>query len=69
MVTLKPRDFSKSPSEAETIPLPSEEVTPPVTKMYFVCFLLIDFGFGKVMGKNNARQLEFFDDSKILRGL
>lgn len=48
MVTLNPLDFSSKPSEAETIPLPKEEVTPPVTKMYFVFFLLIRLGLGKV---------------------
>ena len=35
MVTEKPRDYSSLPSEAEMIPLPNEDVTPPVTKMYF----------------------------------
>ena len=36
MVTLKPRDCKSLANEAEIIPLPSEEVTPPVTKIYFV---------------------------------
>ena len=34
MVTLKPRAWSNLPREAEMMPFPSEEVTPPVTKMY-----------------------------------
>ena len=34
MVTEKPRACRSLPSEAEIIPFPSEEVTPPVTKMY-----------------------------------
>src|SRR3954451_15438441 len=33
--TRRPRAFSKRPSEAATIPLPSAETTPPVTKTYF----------------------------------
>ena len=43
-----PLDLSSKPNEAETIPLPKEEVTPPVTKMYFVFFLLISLGLRKV---------------------
>ena len=34
-VTRKPRDLSKSPIDAEAIPLPRLETTPPVTKIYF----------------------------------
>lgn len=34
MVTEKPLACSNLPSEAEIIPLPNEEVTPPVTKIY-----------------------------------
>ena len=48
MVTLKPRDLRSKPREAETMPFPKDEVTPPVTKMYLVLFLLIRLGFGKV---------------------
>jgi hypothetical protein len=36
MVTLKPLACKSFANEAETIPLPNEEVTPPVTKMYLV---------------------------------
>src|SRR3954453_1414154 len=36
MVTRRPRDFSRRPSEEAVRPLPSEEATPPVTKMCFV---------------------------------
>ncbi|GAB3312392.1 hypothetical protein GCM10027511_23530 [Hymenobacter humi] len=35
MVTRNPRACKSLASEAEIIPLPSEEVTPPVTKIYF----------------------------------
>lgn len=34
------RGFSKRPSEAAVIPFPSEETTPPVTKIYFVMIVL-----------------------------
>ena len=36
MVTLKPLACRSLAKEAEMIPLPNEEVTPPVTKMYLV---------------------------------
>ncbi len=36
MVTVKPRACSSLAKEALTMPLPKLEVTPPVTKMYFV---------------------------------
>ena len=39
MVTLKPLDLSNNPKEAEIIPFPKEEVTPPVTKIYFGEFI------------------------------
>ena len=35
MVTENPLACNSLPNEAEIIPLPSDEVTPPVTKMYF----------------------------------
>src|ERR1051325_4503493 len=33
-VTLRPRLSSRQPIDAAAIPLPSDETTPPVTKMY-----------------------------------
>src|SRR5690348_15057555 len=36
MVTRRPRSTSNRPREAAAMPLPREETTPPVTKMYFV---------------------------------
>lgn len=36
MVTENSLDCKSLASEAETIPLPNEEATPPVTKIYFV---------------------------------
>ena len=38
IVTLRPRFSSSAPIDAEAMPLPSEETTPPVTKMNLVCF-------------------------------
>src|SRR6266851_3810411 len=35
-VTRKPRASSSEPMDAEARPLPSDDTTPPVTKMYFV---------------------------------
>jgi hypothetical protein len=39
MVTEKPLDCRSLASEAAIMPLPSDEVTPPVTKMYLVWFM------------------------------
>src|SRR5918992_1088626 len=36
MVTLRPRSTSSRPSDAAAMPFPSEDTTPPVTKMYLV---------------------------------
>src|SRR5215470_15344040 len=41
--TRRPRAFSKRPSEAATIPFPSAETTPPVTKTYFGARALTGF--------------------------
>ena len=38
MVTEYPRDCRSFASEAEMIPLPRDDVTPPVTKMYLAEF-------------------------------
>ena len=40
MVTLNPLLFSNRPKEAAVMPLPNDETTPPVTKIYFVIFFL-----------------------------
>ena len=69
MVTLNPLDFSSKPSEAETIPLPKEEVTPPVTKMYFVFFLLIRLGLCKVKRICNAGQINTVESHVNKAGL
>ena len=36
MVTENPLEVSSLPKDAEIIPFPNEDVTPPVTKIYFV---------------------------------
>ena len=36
MVTEYPLAINNFPNDAEMIPFPNDEVTPPVTKMYFV---------------------------------
>jgi hypothetical protein len=43
MVTEKPLDCRSLASEAAMIPFPREELTPPVTKMYFVLGMVIRF--------------------------
>src|SRR5574344_1041855 len=39
IVTLMPRLFKSRPSDAAVIPLPKEDTTPPVTKIYFAILL------------------------------
>src|SRR3954465_10615607 len=41
--TRRPRAFSRRPSDAATIPLPSAETTPPVTKTYLGARALTGF--------------------------
>lgn len=45
MVTRYPLDCNSFASEAEIIPFPNDEVTPPVTKMYLV---IVFVGFLRV---------------------
>src|SRR5271169_6032929 len=40
-VTFRPRDSRSAPIDAAARPFPSDETTPPVTKMYFVVFFFI----------------------------
>jgi hypothetical protein len=68
MVTEYPLAWSNLAKEAEIIPFPKEEVTPPVTKTYFV------FDTWKIvwMGKENkyfcGRGMEIRPDEKALSG-
>src|SRR6201987_5916845 len=50
--TRRPRAFSNRPSEAATIPLPSAETTPPVTKTYFGARALTGFQGSSACGRS-----------------
>ena len=41
MVTANPRACKSLANELDIMPFPKEDVTPPVTKIYFVCFGVI----------------------------
>jgi hypothetical protein len=47
MVTEYPLDCRSLAKDAETMPFPRDEVTPPVTKIYFVGNVLIPLYFFK----------------------
>src|SRR5437763_6445255 len=49
--TLRPRAFSRRPSDAATIPLPSAETTPPVTKTYLGARALTGFEGSRASGQ------------------
>lgn len=59
MVTEKPRACNSLAKDAETIPLPKEEVTPPVTKIYFAVATSLNLIF--------AQKRKFFAN-KIFQG-
>jgi hypothetical protein len=42
-------------NEAAIMPLPNDEVTPPVTKIYLVCMVLLRKNTAKVFTKNQLR--------------
>lgn len=46
MVTESPLACNSFAKDAETMPLPKEEVTPPVTKMYFAVATNLKLKFG-----------------------
>src|SRR3954452_8435522 len=48
--TFNPRAFSRRPSDAATIPLPSAETTPPVTKTYLGARALTGFEGSRASG-------------------
>src|SRR3954469_18669627 len=48
--TFRPRAFSRRPSDAATIPLPSAETTPPVTKTYLGARALTGFEGSRASG-------------------
>src|SRR5579884_3077786 len=59
--TRSPRAFSRRPSDAATIPLPSAETTPPVTKTYFGARALTGFqgssGGGGTLAADGGEEL------------
>src|SRR5436305_15326854 len=52
--TRRPRAFRSRPSEAATIPFPSAETTPPVTKTYFGPRALTGFQGSRVTRRRRA---------------
>src|SRR3977135_2790226 len=76
MVTRSPRLSSSAPIDAAARPLPSEETTPPVTKMYFVfviCPLVIRSSLARRGRREKAAHLlEVFwriDADRVVRAL
>src|ERR1700756_5341131 len=55
--TRRPRALRRRPSEAATIPLPSAETTPPVTKTYFGARVLTGFEGSSDCGRSDSRLL------------
>src|SRR2546423_14282515 len=53
--TFSPRALSSRPSEAATIPLPSAETTPPVTKTYLGARALTGFEGSSDSGRTGSR--------------
>ena len=49
MLTLNPWDSNNRPIEAEAMPLPRLETTPPVTKIYFAGFFLTFLGINYLL--------------------
>ena len=65
MVTEKPRACNNLASDEEMIPFPSDDDTPPVTKMYFTCFSM---GLGRVflsVQRNYKKKLSESNSSKF----
>lgn len=57
IVTDNPLCLSKSPKDADAIPLPSEERTPPEIKIYFVFFAAMFDAIVYVYKKRDANAL------------
>jgi hypothetical protein len=47
-VTFSPRDIKRRPIEEEVIPLPKPDITPPVTKIYFIVSTGLPNPFGRI---------------------
>src|SRR5262249_51257099 len=56
--TRNPRAFSSRPSDAATIPLPSADTTPPVTKTYFGARALTGFQGSRAGGRTPSFDAE-----------
>ena len=71
IVTLKPRDSNSLAIDDEMIPFPSDETTPPVTKMYLVSTINIslfitnckDSYFPSIILEERLNFFSFFGDS------
>lgn len=50
-VTCKPHDFSMVPMLLAMIPFPIPDITPPVTRMYFILLFDLGVGEGKISDK------------------
>src|SRR5690625_4537410 len=56
MVTLRPRASRIAAREAEAIPLPKEETTPPVTNMYRVMYNLVQYESVRQINRPTPRE-------------
>src|SRR5581483_180096 len=52
--TRRPRDFNSRPSDAATMPFPSAETTPPLTKTYFGARALTGFEGSSGIGRRTC---------------
>src|SRR6266566_3119591 len=57
--TRRPRDFSRRPSDAATIPFPSADTTPPVTKTYLGARALTGFKGSSAGGRRGSRERSY----------
>src|SRR5690625_7361661 len=57
MVTLRPRASRIAAREAEAIPLPKEETTPPVTNMYRVMDNLVQYESVRQINRPTPREV------------
>ena len=67
MVMLYPLACNNLPTEEDMIPLPNEEATPPVTKIYFVSPTMLLF-FGLVFSDDIVIKLQNYKKLWVHRG-
>ena len=67
MVTEKPLACNKLANEAAMIPFPSEDVTPPVTKMYFVLDIRV-LKCGPKLGVSAVVWKKYFQALYVMEG-